>query len=210
MTGNQHDGLPLDDGGEHEDFLSRWSQRKALARQGVELPEPEEHATSEPEAESHQVEAGDVVDDASAEKGEATGVADETPELPAIDSLDEDSDYSPFLATGVAPDVQREALRKLFHSPKFNIRDGLDDYDLDFTNPEPLGDIVTAEMRHRMQVELEKLARLAEEEAAADETVAAVDSDPIDEAEAPEAVAEAEEADVPDEAEESDEHHRAS
>jgi hypothetical protein len=68
-------------------------------------------------------------------------------------------------------------LRKLFHSPKFNVRDGLDDYDLDFTNPEPLGDIITAEMRHRMQVELERLARLDEENDEPDEAVAAVESD---------------------------------
>ena len=209
MSGDRHDDLPLDDAGERDGFLSRWSERKTLARQGVELPEPEEHPASQPESESQQIDAGDAADDnaAAVESQEAAEAVDETPELPAIDSLDEDSDYSPFLASGVSPDVQREALRKLFHSPKFNIRDGLDDYDLDFTNPEPLGNIVTAEMRHRMEVELEKLARLAEEEASTDETVAAVDSDQTDEIDESESVAETE---APDEAEESDEHHRTS
>ena len=46
---------------------------------------------------------------------------------------------------------------------------GLDDYDLDFSSPEPLGDIVTAEMRHRLRAELERLARLDDDEGAAGE-----------------------------------------
>ncbi|HSM29299.1 MAG TPA: DUF3306 domain-containing protein, partial [Woeseiaceae bacterium] len=77
---------------------------------------------------------------------------------------DENSDYSAFLGKGVPPDLKQKALKKLFHSPKFNIRDGLDDYDWDFTNPEPLGDIITAEMRYRVERELERLARLDEDE----------------------------------------------
>ncbi len=61
-------------------------------------------------------------------------------------------------------------MRKLFHSPKFNVRDGLDDYDLDYTNPEPLGNIVTAEMRRRILREIERLVESDED--VADETVA--------------------------------------
>jgi len=103
--------------------------------------------------------------------------------LPPIESLGADSDYSAFLSSDVSADVQRKALRKLFQSPKFNVRDGLDDYDLDFTNPEPLGNIVTAEMRHRMRIELEKLAGLDEdaEDVKDTETItAAVESDELD------------------------------
>ena len=106
------------------------------------------------------------------------------PELPPLESLDEDSDYSAFLGDGVPADVKQQALRKLFHSPKFNIRDGLDDYDWDFSNPEPLGDIITAEMRYRVQRELERLAGLdADEEREEDTTsVASVDAEEHDEA----------------------------
>ncbi len=50
----------------------------------------------------------------------------------------------------------------------FNIRDGLDDYDEDFTFFEPLGDTITADMRHQMEREKEKerqrLAQLADDE----------------------------------------------
>jgi hypothetical protein len=159
------------DTGERDSFLARWSARKTEARKGVELPEPEEH-----EATGQEDEAAAVPADRGAEP-----VAEAPPELPPLESLDEDSDYSAFLDSRVDTDTQRDALRKLFQSPKFNVRDGLDDYDLDYTNPEPLGNIVTAEMRHRIQLELERLAGLDDESEGPEETVAAVDSDAQDE-----------------------------
>lgn len=161
------DGLTDDTG---EGFLARWSQRKAMARDGIELQDEPEEAGRPPPV--------DASDDASSPPARETaaGTAQEAPELPPLESLTEDSDYSAFLAKGVSPDLQRDALRKLFQSPKFNVRDGLDDYDLDFSNPEPLGDIVTAEMRHRLEMELERLARLEQEKDESDEAVAAVAS----------------------------------
>ena len=51
-----------------------------------------------------------------------------------MDELDKDSDYTPFLADGVPQDLARMALRKLWRSdPVFAFRDGLDDYDEDYT-----------------------------------------------------------------------------
>ncbi len=137
-------GSPEVDTREHEEFLTRWSRRKALSREGVELPEPVDEPADEP--------ADEPVD--------ASESPTAAPELPPIESLGDDSDYSAFLASDVPADLQRKALRRLFQSPKFNVRDGLDDYDLDFSSPEPLGDIVTAEMRHRLRVEFERLAGL--------------------------------------------------
>lgn len=168
--------------GEQESFLARWSQRKTQARKGVELPEPE--AEHEPVDDT----GGDPSDATAPEPVEHTadlpdGAADAAPELPPIESLGADSDYSAFLSSDVSADVQRKALRKLFQSPKFNVRDGLDDYDLDFTNPEPLGNIVTAEMRHRLRIELEKLAGLDEDAEDVEDTetiTAAVESAELD------------------------------
>ena len=177
MSENPHKDTVVDttaESGEQVSFLARWSRRKTEARTGVELPEPE--ADHEPAADD----AADSVSAATSEPVEHSedlpdNPAEATPELPSIDSLDENSDYSAFLSSDVSADVQRKALRKLFQSPKFNVRDGLDDYDLDFTNPEPLGNIITAEMRHRMRIELEKLAGLDEdaEDVEDKETVAA-------------------------------------
>jgi hypothetical protein len=156
MSGNGHD--------EQEGFLTRWSRRKAQALRGEELPEPE---ADEVEA---AAQAAETVSESPLEAGEAADAAatgeapDALPELPPLDSLGADSDYSAFLGKGVPADLRQQALRKLFHSDKFNIRDGLDDYDLDFSNPEPLGDIITAEMRYRIERELERLAGLDEDD----------------------------------------------
>ena len=172
---------------EQEGFLTRWSRRKTLSRQGEELPEPVDDADGERLQASPAAREPAITpeDSSSAPAAEEAGLPEETaPELPPLESLDEDSDYSAFLGDGVPADVKQQALRKLFHSPKFNIRDGLDDYDWDFSNPEPLGDIITAEMRYRVQRELERLAGLdADEERGEDTTsVASVDAEEHDEA----------------------------
>ncbi len=166
---------------EQEGFLTRWSRRKTLSRQGEELPEPEAGTDDEPrEAALPAQEPPPVAVEDAAEDPEEDGdaKADAEVELPSLDSLGEDSDYSAFLRGGVPADLKQKALRKLFHSPKFNIRDGLDDYDWDMSNPEPLGDVITAELRYRMERELERLAGLDGEDERDDETtaVAAVDA----------------------------------
>ncbi|WP_025770872.1 DUF3306 domain-containing protein [Thioalkalivibrio sp. HK1] len=85
-------------------------------------------------------------------------------DMPPIETLDEHSDYSGFLSPGVSEELRRRALRKLFLSAAFNVRDGLDDYDDDFTSFEALGDMVTADMKHQMEVEAER-AQAAQGEA---------------------------------------------
>jgi hypothetical protein len=176
MRDDRRDDQLTDDEG--EGFLSRWSQRKAMARDGVELPDEPELPEQPPVVDAAGVDNPPV----EAETGEAEAPT----ELPTLESLDENSDYSAFLDKDVPPDLRQKALRKLFQSPKFNVRDGLDDYDWDFSNPEPLGDIVTAEMRYRIKAELERLARRELDGDASDETaVAAVASDSDAEFEAP-------------------------
>ena len=92
-------------------------------------------------------------------------------DMPSLDSLGEDSDYSGFLSPGVSEALRRRALRKLFTSAVFNVPDGLDDYDDDFTSFQALGDIVTSDMKHRAEMEAEraKQARADAEPASGDE-----------------------------------------
>ena len=156
---------PKDDG-----FLQRWVRRKNEAAAGVSpdeppaedaAPPPAETAEAAPlpapeppavEGESPSSDQPVAEADADAEEREIT---DE--DLPDLSELGEDSDYSMFMAKGVSRDKRQAALRQLFRSPKFNVTDGLDDYCEDFTKFEPLGDIVTADMRHHA----ERLARKA-------------------------------------------------
>ncbi len=66
-------------------------------------------------------------------------------DLPPVESLGKDSDYTPFLQEGVPEDLAKAALRKMWRSdPAFNIRDGLDDYDEDFNIIETLVKAVTS------------------------------------------------------------------
>lgn len=163
---------------EEEGFLSRWSQRKALSRDGIEpTPDDSREPAPAPVESAPPTEFDEKV---------STTSDDTPPQLPPLESLGEDSDYSAFLNANVGKDLQRQALRKLFQSPKFNVRDGLDDYDLDFSNPEPLGDVITAEMRHRIGLELKRLAGLeADSDAPEEAPVSAVEADSAGDPETP-------------------------
>jgi hypothetical protein len=70
--------------------------------------------------------------------------------VPPIDSLEEDSDMKGFMSPNIGEYLRRSALRKFFHLPKFNRRDGLDDYDEDFKAFQDLGDILTSDMRYHL------------------------------------------------------------
>ena len=130
-----------------ENFISRWSRRKQEVGRGPAVTEVKT-----------------PISNAIAEKSQLTDA-----DMPAIDSLTEDSDYSGFLSPKVSEALRRQALRKLFHSPGFNVRDGLDDYDGVYTEFEKLGDIVTADMRHQLEMEAQRRARqLVEDESSKD------------------------------------------
>jgi hypothetical protein len=120
-------------------FLARWSDRKAAARRGQALPEPA------PEEASPQAPASQGAEERPAPS-----------ELPPLESLDENSDYSPFFSEGVSETIKRAALRKLFHTASFNVTDGLDDYDEDFRTFKSLGDVVTHEMKRMAKIEAER------------------------------------------------------
>lgn len=153
---------------EDASFLRRWAQRKADAQRPAGAAGPDIEPVPEP------LPAG-----ASLPAAAASTTAVETPApLPPIESLGPDSDYRPFLAQGVDRALRTQALRKLFHQPEYNVIDPLNDYIDDFTDFAPLGDVMTADLRHRLEVEAEAAAqrRLAGERpvtgAAAPATVA--------------------------------------
>jgi len=151
MTGDdKKTGTEIEVDTESEDFINRWARRKAeaTARAGEET-ESAVPATVEESAPDEVPPTSEPLTDA---------------DMPAIETLGEDADVSGFLSPGVSDDLRRAALRKLFHGPKFNICDGLDDYCGDYTKFEPLGDIITADMRFQMERALERLADAEESE----------------------------------------------
>src|SRR5713226_1004824 len=115
-------------------FLRRWSRRKAQARQ-VPKPQPST-PPNEPTPEAVSAEAAPVI------KQDATDS-----DLPPIDQLDENSDYSAFMSPKVSEHLRRTALRKLFHTPQFNVIDPVDQFALDWNGFTPLGAIATQDRR---------------------------------------------------------------
>ncbi|MFU8896129.1 MAG: DUF3306 domain-containing protein [Gammaproteobacteria bacterium] len=138
-----------------EPFLRRWSRLKADS-----TVRPTDVADA-------PVPAPAPVDPASAARHDAAGESEaETlppgdEDMPPIESLTEDSDFSGFMSPRVSAALRKQALRKLFRSSKFNVISELDDYTEDFRNYPALGDLVTADMKHAAQRLLEKQLQAA-------------------------------------------------
>ncbi len=149
----------VDQGSTDEGFLHRWARRKAQATTvGDEAP-PQPGSELAPGA-------GEVPVKAPVEP-EARTLTDA--DMPPLDSLNEDSDYSPFLSPGVSEGLRKQALRKLFRSASFNELCPLEGEYHDCRDYEPLGSIVTHEMRAQLEREARELADRAQ--AALEETV---------------------------------------
>ncbi|MEZ5740862.1 MAG: DUF3306 domain-containing protein [Burkholderiaceae bacterium] len=167
------------------EFLSRWSRRKAASRESPVAEPPVAPAQAPTTHAARTGDTGQALPGSGAVAAKQAGapaaeppVADDP--IPPIDSLTESSDFSRFMRADVSAEIRKLALRKLFQSPIYNLRDGLDDYDDDYTSFEPLGDIVTADMRYhaeREQADRERAAAEAEQ-AAANEARADLQTDP--------------------------------
>ncbi len=68
----------------------------------------------------------------------ATPTAPPPPTLDDVAKLTRESDYAPFVARQVDPQVRNAAMKKLFSDPHFNVMDGLDTYIDDYGKPDPL------------------------------------------------------------------------
>ena len=122
---------------ESRSFYARWSRRKLESKTDSDIVE--ESVSSEQNADEEP--AVPALTDAN---------------MPALETLHDDSDNSGLLSPEVSDKLREVALRKLLHGKAFNIVDGLDDYDDDFITALPLGDNVTAEKRHQAEVKLQK------------------------------------------------------
>lgn len=116
--GRKGDKTP-DDG-----FLSRWSARKQQARR--------EDEEAVPAAEASETSSESQPDNTAAGADEA---AFDPKDLPDIDSLDKESDFSVFMHEKVPEALRRRALRRLWRvNPVFSHLDGMNDYDEDYTD----------------------------------------------------------------------------
>ena len=111
-------------------FLSRWSRRKQDVREGRPLDEPQQPTV--------KVAAPVAAPPAVHEPEPETPTAQPAPTLDDVQQLTPESDFTGFMARGVAPDVKNAAMKKLFADPHFNVMDRMDIYIDDYTQPDPL------------------------------------------------------------------------
>jgi len=172
-----------------ESMLRRWSRRKQEAAQATPAVE-----------EAVPIDTEDSLDTMAPVEAEVDTMPVLTDaDMPAIESLDEESDYSGFMSEGVSDELRNLALRKLFKAPVFNIRDGLDEYDEDYTYFEKLGDIVTCDMKH--EIEMKELREREALEAAkeAETEMEAMESIEDETDDDQETIEQTEDGDIPDE-----------
>ena len=146
----------------HDDPL----EPAALHGSPVPLPATTVHAAEEPiEMSEQRIEIDSAEDDDRVQTesiNEAPLLSDA--DMPPIESLSSESDVSAFLNKGVSAALRKAALRHVFSQPAYNVRDGLNDYDGDYTVFEPLGDTVTSDMKwHIARKERERLEAEARE-----------------------------------------------
>jgi hypothetical protein len=127
---------------EKENFLGRWSRLKR------------EHE-EQPVAESKRDEA-----------------AEKPPQLPPVDQLTPQSEFSGFMHPKVADALRRQALKKLFSDPHFNIPDPYEAYSGDWTGGDPIPDAMMATLNQARTLlfsDEQKEQALAADEAKAEE-----------------------------------------
>ena len=130
--------------------LSQWSRRKLKDPSVVDGAPPDATAASDaavdkqgapaaPIASSDAESSHSEVDTAAAPEHDehhgappADATSDADVELPPPESLAPGSDIRAYLASGVDRALKKRALRQLFRGERYNLRDGLDDYDDDF------------------------------------------------------------------------------
>lgn len=124
-------------------FLGRWSRRKTDIAQGKPLDEPVAAVSPATDASTPVVQ--------SQQQEPPQKPLEEPPEKKALTLADarlltKDSDFKPFMAGDVTPDVRNAAMKQLFADPHFNVMDGLDIYIDDYSKSDPIPESMLRQM----------------------------------------------------------------
>lgn len=134
---------------EGKGFFGRWARRKAAALENRPL---------EPERATERItfDAGAVLPANAAEVSPPVAQPARPALVPAqsepalslddVKFLTKDSDFKPFMARGVGPEVRNAAMKKLFADPHFNVMDGLDTYIDDYSKFDPIPEAMLRQM----------------------------------------------------------------
>jgi Protein of unknown function (DUF3306) len=114
--------------------LRRWSRRKLDAAREAQSTEA---AAALPKT---------LPADSTVAAAPATSAAPPRVELPPIESLTLESDFTVFFQPQVDESLKRAALKQLFRDPRFNVMDGLDIYVGDYTKSDPIPDHIIQQL----------------------------------------------------------------
>ncbi|GAB2660452.1 DUF3306 domain-containing protein [Vibrio panuliri] len=150
-------------------FISRWSKRK-LDEKAKELLSAEETQVNDKAAEN----SDDITKDVSGaiDESQQAITASETQSdttVAADADKPEEMSIANLLVSEAEQSVKKAALRKLFLSEEFNVRDGLDDYDEDYSNLKTLSQSVAETLRDWVKEQPEETAEKEQAVAVASE-----------------------------------------
>ncbi|MEZ8305616.1 DUF3306 domain-containing protein [Vibrio splendidus] len=138
-------------------FFSRWSQRKLdeSTDEPLEVEQTLEATELTSSDSSSEVSPADLSSEmkAAAPQSLESDALETNEEIHASDVQDpapeatEDLSVAQLLVSEASESVKKAALRKLFLSEEFNVRDGLDDYDDDYSNLKSLSEGVAETLR---------------------------------------------------------------
>lgn len=127
-------------------FLGRWARRKTDALQGKPLDEPVPAAAPPVTADAARAGTSAPVAAVPAPADAAAPTERKLPTLEDAQLLTRDSDFKPFMAGDVGPEVRNAAMKKLFADPHFNVMDGLDIYIDDYSKSDPIPESMLRQM----------------------------------------------------------------
>ncbi|MEO7399388.1 MAG: DUF3306 domain-containing protein [Polaromonas sp.] len=135
---------------EEPGFLGRWSRRKTGVLKGKPLEEPVVPATVVPMRVSAPVPVP-LADQSQPEPHFPDSESGAEPPKPLlslddVERLTKDSDFKPFMAHDVGPEVRNAAMKKLFADPHYNVMDGLDIYIDDYSKSDPIPESMLRQM----------------------------------------------------------------
>ena len=132
-------------------FLGRWARRKTDVLQGKPLEEPSAAAKPAPlaTATASALPVNALKADPATTQPLNTVPAEPPQALLSLDDvklLTQESDFTPFMARNVGPEVRNAAMKKLFTDPHFNVMDGLDIYIDDYSVADPIPETMLRQM----------------------------------------------------------------
>jgi hypothetical protein len=156
---------PSDEGTRSDGFLSRWARRKQDVLAGKPVAEPvlpEKKANLKTVnnldglSQASVVHANQAVAQSNLAQAATENIANENPAeqkvappaltLDDASALTPASDFKPFMARSVSPEVKNAAMKKLFADPHYNVMDMMDTYVDDYSKSDPIPESMLREL----------------------------------------------------------------